>query len=105
VHLRGAIFQPSNHQLQCCLESVGIDELLPLLLRLGDTASQTEDPGLKLLLVKEAVRLTVNEPRESLAQLAEVGLQRRARGVIYRRFWLQPTPVFLREALGVRKQR
>jgi hypothetical protein len=49
VHLRGEIFQPSNNQLQCCLESVGIDELLPLLLRLGDTASQTEDPGPALL--------------------------------------------------------
>ena len=72
MYLHGKVFQTANNQLQCCLEGVGIDELLPLLLRLGDTAPQAEDTGLKLRLVNEAVRITVNEPREPLAPFAEV---------------------------------
>jgi hypothetical protein len=73
VYLRCEVFQTSKNQLQFCLEGVCIDELLPLLLRLGDTAPQAEDARLKLLLVNEAIRITVNEPCEPLAQLAEVG--------------------------------
>jgi hypothetical protein len=58
VHLRGEIFQTANNQLQFCLESVGIDELLPLRLRLGDAAPQAENTGLEFLLVNEAVGIT-----------------------------------------------
>ena len=105
MYLRGEVFQTANNQLQFCLEGVGIDELLSLLLRLGDTVPQAEDTGLKLRLVNEAVRIAVNEPREPLAQFAKVGFHRRTCRVLCRRLWLQPTPVFLRKALRVGKQR
>lgn len=88
MHLCCEIFQTSDNQLQFCLEGLGIDELLPLLRRLGNTPPQAEATGLKLLLIDEAVRLTVNEPREPLAQLAEVGFHRRTRRVLGGRFWL-----------------
>jgi hypothetical protein len=78
---------------------------LALLFRLGDTAPQTEDAGLKLLLVNKAVRITVNEPCEPLAQLPEVGFHRRTRRVLGGRFWRQPTPIFFSETLGVGEQR
>jgi len=88
VHLCCEIFQTSNNQLQFCLEGLGIDELLPLLLCLGDTTPQAEDTGLKLLLVNEAVRITVNKPREPLAQLPEVGFHRRPCRGLGGRCWL-----------------
>ena len=44
--------------------------------RLGDALAQAENPGLKFLLVNEALRITINEPREPLAQLAELGFDR-----------------------------
>ena len=40
LHLRGEVFQASNNQLQFRLQGGGIDELLPLRLRLGDAALQ-----------------------------------------------------------------
>jgi hypothetical protein len=105
MYLRGEVFQTANNQRHFCLEGVGIDELLPLRLRLGDTAPQTEETGLKLRLVHEAVRRTVHEPREPLAQFAKVGFHRRTCRVRCRRLWLQPTPVCLRKALRVGQQR
>ena len=105
MHLGCEIFQTSNNQRQCCLEGLGIDALLPLRLRLGDTTPQAEDTGLKLLRVHEAVRLTVKKPREPLAQLPAVRCHRRTRRVLGGRFWLSPTPVCLSEALGMGEPR
>jgi len=105
MYLHGEVFQTANNQRQCCLEGVGIDALLPRLLRLGETAPQAEDTGLKLRRVNEAVRITVNEPREPWAQFAQVGFHRCTCRVLCRRLWLQPTPVCLRKALRVGKQR
>jgi hypothetical protein len=84
LHLRGEVFQASNNQLQFRLQGGGIDELLPLLLRLGDAAPQAEDARLEFLPVNEAVGITVNEPREPLAQLAEVGFDRGQRWGLWR---------------------
>ena len=67
VHLRREVLQASNNQLQFRLQSDFLGELLSLLLRLDDTAPQAEDARLKLLLVNEAVRIAVNEPRQPLA--------------------------------------
>jgi hypothetical protein len=105
MHLRGEVFQASKNQRQCRLQGGGIDELLPRFLRLGDAAPQAEDAGLAFLLINAAVGITVNEPREPLAQLAEVGVDRGQRRGLCGGLWGQPTPLFLGETLRVREQR
>ena len=62
LHLRGEVFQASNNQLPFRLQGGGIDELLPLLLSLGDAAPQAEDAGLEFLLVNEALGIAIDEP-------------------------------------------
>ena len=47
-----------------------IRQLLALLLQPGEALAQAGDPGLKLLLVNEAIRITVDQPCDALAQLA-----------------------------------
>ena len=105
MYLGGEVFQASNNQLQFRLQGGGIDKLVPLRLRLGDAAPQAEHTGLEFLLVNEAVRITVNEPREPLAQLAEVGFDRGQRRGLWSGLWVQSTPIFLGEPLRVGEQR
>src|SRR5262249_52906775 len=61
--------------------------------------------GLEFLLVNEAVGITINEPREPLAQFAEVRVDRGKRRGLWGGLWVQPTSIFLGEALRVGEQR
>src|SRR5215831_7552905 len=74
-------------------------------LPLGQALAQAGNPRLKLGLVNEALRITVDQPGHALAHLADLvfdGGQRCAWGV---RLWPQAAPIFLREPLGMGQQR
>ena len=60
VDFRGKVFLPSTNQLQCGVEGRFLRELLLLLLQAGNTLARTSDPRLKLVLIDEPVRITVD---------------------------------------------
>src|SRR5215813_191911 len=93
-----------NNELQFPLPGGLLCQRLALLFQPGETLTQAGDPGLKLSLVDEALRITVDQPGHALASLADLvfdGGQRRAVGA---RRGLQATPVFYREPLRVGQQ-
>ena len=99
------VFQTSNNQLQFPVQGRFICQRLALLLQAGEALAQAGHPGLKLLLVDEALGITVDQPGDALAQLADLAFDRgqgRAFGV---RLRLQAAPIFLREPLRVVQQR
>src|SRR5262245_11475426 len=98
------VLQPANNQLQFALQSGLIRQRLALLLQPGEALAQAGNPRLKLGLVNEALRITVDQPGHALASLADLifdGGQRRACGA---RLGLQAAPVFLRQPLRVGQQ-
>src|SRR5215470_11507152 len=98
------VLQPANNQLQFALQGGLIRQRLALLLQPGEALAQAGNPRLKLGLVNEALRITVDQPGHALASLADLvfdGGQRRAFGA---RLGLQATPVFLRQPLRVGQQ-
>ena len=50
-------------------EAASSASCLALLLQTGETLAQAGNPGLKLVLVNEAIRITVDQPCNALAQL------------------------------------
>src|SRR5215510_1087730 len=105
VQVLSKVLQPANNQLQFALQGGLIRQRLALLLQPGEALAQAGNPGLKLMLVNEALRITVDQPGHALAHLADLvfdGGQRCAWGV---RLWPQAAPIFLREPLGRGQQR
>src|SRR5215510_3905579 len=104
VQVLSKVLQPANNQLQFALQGGLIRQRLALLLQPGQALAQAGNPRLKLSLVDEAFRITVDQPGHALASLADLvfdGGQRRAGGA---RRGLQATPVFFREPLRVGQQ-
>src|SRR5262249_732816 len=104
VEFGSKVLQPANHQLQLPVHGGLLGQRLALLLQSGEALAQAGNPGLKLGLIDEALRITVDQPGHALASLAELvfeGGQRRAVGA---RLGLQATPVFFREPLRVAQQ-
>ena len=100
----GKVFQTSNNQLQFRVRGGLIREVLALLLQTGETLAQAGNPGLKLVLINEAIRITVDQPGHALAQLADLAFDRHQRRAFGGRLRLQAAPIFLREPLRVRQQ-
>src|SRR6266478_2551895 len=104
VDFGGKVFQTANNQLQLRVHGRLIREVLALLLQPGETLAQAGNPGLKLVLVNEAIRITVDQPCNALAQLADLAFDRDQRRAFGGGFWRQAAPIFLREPLRVRQQ-
>src|SRR5499433_3151027 len=73
VEFRRKVFQTANNQLQFPVQSGLIRQGLALRLQTGEALAQAGDPGLKLRLVNEAIRIAVNQPGDALPQLAALG--------------------------------
>jgi hypothetical protein len=104
VQFGGKVFEPANNELQFPLQSGLIGQRLALLLQASEALAQAGHPGLKLALVDEALGITVDQPGDALAQLADLafhGAQGRTFGAHLR---LQTAPIFLGEPFGVRQQ-
>src|SRR5215470_18076074 len=98
------VLETANNQLQFPLHSGLISERLSLLLQTSKALAQTGHPGLKLPLVDEALGITVDQPGDALAQLADLAFNRGQRGTFRTRLRLQTTAIFLREPLRMRQQ-
>src|SRR5215467_8776487 len=104
VEFGSKILQAANNQLQLPVQSGFLRQRLALRLQPGQALAQAGNPRLKLGLVNEALRITVDQPGHALASRADLvfdGGQRRAVGA---RRGLQATPVFFREPLRVGQQ-
>ena len=66
LDLGSTIFQTTNNQPQCCVQGGRIRQLLPLFLEAGDPLARAGDPRLKLVLIDEPVRITVDSSCDSL---------------------------------------
>src|SRR5262244_2381954 len=62
VEFRRKVFQTAKNQLQFPVQSGLIRQGLALRLQTGEALAQAGDPGLKLRLVNEAIRIAVNQP-------------------------------------------
>src|SRR5215471_13451395 len=104
VEFGSKVLQAANNQLQLPVQGGFLRQRLALRLQPGQALAQAGNSRLKLGLVNEALRITVDQPGHALASLAELvfeGGQRRAVGA---RLGLQATPVFFREPLRVAQQ-
>ena len=100
----GKLLQMADDQLQFPLQGDLVCQRLALLLQAGEAWAQVSHPRLKLSVVDEALRVTVDQPGHALAQLADLafnGGQGRAFGARPR---LQTAPIFLGEPLRVGQQ-
>jgi hypothetical protein len=59
VEFGGKVLQPANNQLQFALQGGLIRQRLALLLQPGEALAQAGNPGLKLGLIDEALRVTL----------------------------------------------
>jgi len=73
VEFRREVFQTANNQLQLPVQSGLIRQGLALRLQTGEALAQAGDPGLKLRLVNEAIRIDVDQLGDALPQLADLG--------------------------------
>jgi len=105
VDLGGKVLQAPNNQVQFRVQGGFIRELSPLLVQVRQALAEAEDPRLTFVLVQEAIRVTVDQPRQALPQLAELGLDGGKGGARSMGVWLHPTPVFLGQPLWVGQQR
>jgi hypothetical protein len=71
-HLGGKRIQSPNNQAQFLLERSFLHELLGLLFQAGDALAQPRDPRLKLRLLDQSLRITIDQPRQPLAQFAQL---------------------------------
>src|SRR6266850_2624727 len=99
------VFQTANDQLQFCVHSRLICQLLALLLQTGDPLAQAGQPRLKFGLVDEPLRVTVDSSCDTLPQLADLLFDRRKRRAFCAALRLQAAPIFLRQSLRVSQQR
>jgi hypothetical protein len=60
LHCGGKVFQAANNELQFCLHSRLVRELLALFLQTGDALAYTRNSGRKFQLVDEPIRITVD---------------------------------------------
>ena len=104
VHFGGTVFQPSNNQRQFRLRGGLLHAVLALLLQTGEALAQAGKPGRKLGLINEALRITVDHPGDTLAQLADLAVDRRQGRAFGGCLWLQAASIFLREPLRVCQQ-
>src|SRR5215475_4087584 len=84
VEFGGQVLQAANNQLQLPAHGGRLRQRLALFLQPGQALAQAGNPGLKLGLVNEALRITVDQPGHALASLADLVLDggpRRAFGV------------------------
>src|SRR5262249_47472565 len=72
VEFGGKVLQTANNQLQFALQGGLISQRLALLLQPGEALAQAGNPGLKLGLIDEALRITVDQPGHALAHLADL---------------------------------
>src|SRR5262249_33189853 len=72
VEFGGEVLQAANNQLQFPVQGGLVRQRLALLLQAGQTLAQAGNPGLKLRLVNEALRITVDQPGHALAPLADL---------------------------------
>src|SRR5215471_11587897 len=105
VEFGGKVLQPTNNQLQFALQGGLLRQRLALLLQPGEALAQAGNPGLKLGLIDEALRVTVDQPGQALASLADLVFDGGQRCVFGARLGLQAPPVFLRQSLRVGQQR
>src|SRR5712691_9871537 len=98
------IFETANNQLQFPVQGRLIRQGLALLLQAGKALTQARNPGLKLLLVNQALRITVDQPGDALSHLAHLAFHRRQRRASGMRLRLQAAPIFLRQPLGMGHQ-
>src|SRR5215831_3871248 len=105
VEFGGKVLQPANNQLQFALQGGLLRQRLALLLQPGEALAQAGNPGLKLGLIDEALRVTVDQPGHALASLADLVFDGGKRCVFGARLGLQAPPVFLRQSLRVGQQR
>ena len=99
------IFEPSDNQLQFPVQGRFIYQRLALLLQAGEALTQARHPGLKLPLIDQAFGITVDQPGDALAQLADLAFDRGQRRAFAVRLRLQAAPIFFREPLRVVQQR
>ena len=104
VQLGGTVLQPANNELQCPLQGRLRGQRLALLFQPGETLTQASAPGLKLSLVAEALRITVDQPGHALASLAALVLDGGQRRAVGARLGLPAPSVFLREPRRVGHQ-
>src|SRR5215467_2452180 len=72
VEFSDKVLQPTNNQLQFALQGGLLRQRLALLLQPGEALAQTGNPRLKLGLIDEALRVTVDQPGHALASLADL---------------------------------
>src|SRR4029077_10651861 len=83
VEFGSKVLQAANNQLQLPVQGGFLRQRLALLLQPGQALAQAGNPRLKLGLVNEALRITVDQPGHTLAHLADLvfdGGQRRVCG-------------------------
>jgi len=68
---------------------------LALLFQAGDALAQAGNPGLKLVLVNEAICVTVDQPCDALSQLANLAVNRGQGRAVCPGLRLQAAPIFL----------
>ena len=75
--------------------------LWPLLVQVGDALPEAEDPWRKFVLVQEPIRRTLDEPRQSLPQLAQLLFDYREGRPLRVGVGLEATPILLGQPLGI----
>src|SRR5919108_2347360 len=104
VNLAGKVFQAPDNQPQLGLQRRVLGELLALRLQVPHTLAEAGDPGLKLLLFEEPLGITIDQPCQTLLQLAQLDLEGRillAPRLVVR---LRASLVLLGQPRGVRQQ-
>ena len=80
-------------------------ELLSLLLKRDEALPQPGNAGFKLLFVNQPLGVAVDQPGKALPQLPDLGVERGLRLPLRASGGMQPTAIFLGEALRMSEQR
>jgi hypothetical protein len=103
LHLRGERLEAVHHEAELALEAGRVGQFAGLRFQHADALPQAPDPGLELLLLDQALRVAVDQPRQPLPQLLQLCLRRGAIRCVRGR-GIQPAAIFVRQALGMLEQ-
>jgi Reverse transcriptase (RNA-dependent DNA polymerase) len=104
VELRGELFQPAHHQPQCRVQRQRIGELVARHFDVRQAVAEPGQPRFNLMLFDKAFGVPVDQPRHTLAELPQLGLQGGPSVASSPSIWPQTALVFRRHPLGVGQQ-
>jgi hypothetical protein len=105
VDLGGKVLQAPKNQGQFRVQGGCIRALSPLRVQGRQALTEAADPRRTFVLVNEAIRVTVDPPRQARPQLAELGLDGGKGGALGMGVWRYPAPVCLGQPLWVGQPR